>query len=200
MQDSINEIPISLYFDLEKNKIADLSVVANVALQWDKLIKEISHIIDPSLTIRVELISGDEGSLWLRAIIKAASKVTKNHPTITGALAAIITTFITTPFNHEIEEIWKKAYEVAGIEWEHKDDISPEDARRIATAVVEMTKNKEAVEIKSNIYSQLESDKSIKGVGSSASIKKSRNLLLKEKILKKCPTHIMGKKKIYSAE
>ncbi len=184
MQDSINEIPISLYFDLEKNKIADLSVVANVALQWDKLIKEISHIIDPSLTIRVELISGDEGSLWLRAIIKAASKVAKNHPTITGALAAIITTFITTPFNHEIEEIWKKAYEVAGIEWEHKDDISPEDARRIATAVVEMTKNKEAVEIKSKIYSQLESDKSIKGVGSSASIKKKPQFIVKRENFK----------------
>lgn len=180
MQDLIDEIPISLYLDLENNKIADLSVVANTALQWDKLIKEISLIVDPSLAVRVELISGDEGSLWLRAVIKAASKVSKEHPHISGILSAIITTFLMTPFNHSIEEAWKSAYDVLGIQWEKKDPITDEDVNKIVAAVVAMNKNKEAVSLKDNIYIYLESDSSIKGVGAGGSIKEKPKIIIKK--------------------
>lgn len=170
MNDVIN-FPVSLYFDLEENKTADLRTIANAALEWDKLIKEISLILDPASSIRVELISGEEGSLWLRALIKASTKIAKQHPHASAMIVAVATTFLMTPLNHSAEEIWKEAYSVAGITWEKKDVISDKDAEKIASLVVDMSKNKVAVTTRSRIYSGIKEDPAIKGVGSSNSIK-----------------------------
>lgn len=177
MNDVIDS-PVSLYFDLEKNESIDLRTVASIALEWDKLIKEISIILDPGSSTRVELISGEKGSLWLKAIIKASSKVAKQHPHLTGIMGGVVATFIMTPFNHSCEEIWKKAYDTVGMTWEKKDNISDEDAKKIATIVVDMSKNKVAVETRNKIYSEMEEDSSIKGVGSSNGIAKKPKIII----------------------
>jgi hypothetical protein len=49
---------ISLYFDCPHNEGVALDVIARSALAWDGLIKELVSVVDPSLDIQVDFLSG----------------------------------------------------------------------------------------------------------------------------------------------
>ncbi|RSV41504.1 hypothetical protein CA234_09525 [Sphingomonas sp. ABOLE] len=166
--------PISLYLDLAPGRVADLSVVAYAALAWDALIKEIASVVDPSLDVRVELVSGEDGSLWLRSLIKAISKVSKEHPWTAGALSAIVSTFLMFPVNHTVEDMWKEIFKAAG----HEDGISDEDAKKIADHVTANLRNQVAVSHKQRIFREVERDPSIIGLGSAPNIHRKPKTLI----------------------
>ena len=78
----MSEIPLSLYFQLEEGKSADIEVVSRATLAWAAAIKELSYITDPSLEVRIELVSGTEGSLSLNSIIRDVRSRVTNRQTL----------------------------------------------------------------------------------------------------------------------
>ena len=62
----------SLYIELEPGTKADLETVSNSALAFVSAVRELAYILDPSLDLRVEFVSGTEGSFslnaWLRSL------------------------------------------------------------------------------------------------------------------------------------
>lgn len=159
---------ISLYFELGDGETADLSVIASAALAWDSLIKEIASIVDPSLNLRIELVSGEQGSLWLKSLLRATHKVATNHPFISGALGAIVSAFLLAPVTHIGEIAGHKAFDLAGIQWD--DGISPEDVKKISDAVTANLRNKNALNYKSEIFRHIERDPAIVGLGAGTSL------------------------------
>src|SRR5689334_10882990 len=67
------ETPLSLYIELEEGTKPDIEVVARAALAFGQGIREAAFVIDPSLEVRVQLVSGSESSLSLNSLIRAKS-------------------------------------------------------------------------------------------------------------------------------
>src|SRR5947208_9697632 len=65
------EAPVSLYLDLQPGQKVDLEVAARAALAFAAAIRETAYIFDPSMTVRVELLSGTDGSLSLNSLIRS---------------------------------------------------------------------------------------------------------------------------------
>ena len=114
----MNTIPLSLYIDIEKGKVADLEVVARTALAWDALTKEIFYIADPALDVRVEIVNGTKGSVSLNTIIKAISKVAEKNPKRAGVIIGLLAIFASSPAEHFSDHFWTEVYELLG----HKDE------------------------------------------------------------------------------
>jgi hypothetical protein len=153
--------PISLYLDLEEGQSPDLEVVARAAIAWNALLKEVIELLDPSLDVRVEYVSGTKGSATIDSIVKAFSKVAKEHPFIVAPLVAIATAFAMAPANHLGEDLTEYVLEQVG----HEDGMSDADAQKIAEKVVAVQRNQVAQEHKREMYRQLEREPAIKGVG-----------------------------------
>ena len=62
--------PFSIYLDLEKGQLADLEVVSKASLELISAIKELAMFADPGVEIKVTIQSGEEGSLWLKTMVK----------------------------------------------------------------------------------------------------------------------------------
>jgi hypothetical protein len=154
--------PISLYLDLEEGQHPDLEAVAKAAIAWNALLKEVIHVLDPSIEIRVEYVSGTEGSATVDSLVRAIKKVSKEHPFVVGPLVAIATAFFLAPANMAGEEATKFVMEQLG---HPVGDISDADAEKIARKVVEMQRNRVAVEHKQEVYRQAEREPVIRGVG-----------------------------------
>ena len=65
---------LNLYLELEPGQLADLEVVARASISFVEAVREVAYIVDPSVTIRLELESGTEGSLSLNSVIKYIKK------------------------------------------------------------------------------------------------------------------------------
>ena len=66
--------PLTFYLELEPGTKADLEVVARASLAFASAVREIAFVLDPSLSMRVELVSGTEGSLSLNSLLRFFGK------------------------------------------------------------------------------------------------------------------------------
>lgn len=74
--------PISLYLDLPAGTAVDLEVAARASIAFSGLLKELAYILDPTLEVRVEMLSGTPGSLSIDSIIRAVHKRTHKNKTV----------------------------------------------------------------------------------------------------------------------
>lgn len=148
--------PVSLYLELEDGQIADLEVVARTALAFSAAIKDLAFQLDPSAEVRVELVSGTQGSLSLNALIKSIRKTVSERP-----IAAMVAVSALTWFgNYSADEI---ADELRDARVEITDEQLDEIARRTATEIEARRARTHAAEI----YRELSQDPAIKGAGAS---------------------------------
>lgn len=66
------EVPVSLYLKTKQGEHPDLKVAARSAIIFAEIIESITASIDPDLEVRVEIVSGSEGSLGLNTLSKIA--------------------------------------------------------------------------------------------------------------------------------
>src|SRR3712207_4195742 len=69
--------PISLYVELAPDRRGDLEVISRAAIAWAETIREAAFLTDPFLDVRVELISGTEGSIDLNSEIRRLAGAVK---------------------------------------------------------------------------------------------------------------------------
>lgn len=149
---------INLYIDLEEGKLADLEVVARASIAFAEAVKEIAYIVDPSLSIRLEIESGTEGSLSINSVIKTIQE------TVVDKLTAriIIITILTWFAQETASAVWTIAIEDVV---KPSSQLSDEDADKVAKKVKDLLDARVGGKQAGEVFKQLEKDKAVKGVG-----------------------------------
>jgi len=175
-----DEAPISLYLELEEGKFADLEVVANASVAFVDAIREIAFIIDPSISIRIEIKSGDQGSLSLNSIIRIING-RKKKATLT---ALILTVAISLGMDAKSWLVGKGLDKI--IELIEDKKLSKEDVEDIAKKTAELIQKGAGEEHARKIYTQIEKDPAIVGLGvSPGADKKPLEIVPREKFHEK---------------
>ncbi|MEG3176180.1 hypothetical protein U1872_08070 [Sphingomonas sp. RB3P16] len=160
-----DEETISLYLDLEPDQRADIEVVARAALAWAATIREMAVHLDPMSELRVDLISGTEGSLSLNAVFRFVRSAVPTRKASKALLFGIL--------------LWLTEH---GLEWTYDQildavkhrtvangqEIAEEDAQDIARRVAVLLKPSIAEGPKRALFREVERDGAIRGVGASA--------------------------------
>ncbi len=146
--------PISLYLQVERGKSADLEVVARASLALAAAIKEVAFRLDPSVEVRVELISGTEGSLFLNSIIRTLRDKAKERPIAAMIAATVLGWFGSYTFNELLDELRDARVEIT-------DEQIEEIARRSAEYGARGEGQPQAAEI----YRELSQDPAIEAAG-----------------------------------
>jgi hypothetical protein len=164
----MNQAPISLYFDIEQGESPDLEVIAQASIAWSRLLKEIGSIVDPSVELRVEFLSGTIGSRSINSIVRAVQKVANDNPWTVGPLLTIASVFLLGPVDHLSGHMTDALSELVG--HKHTETIDDESIEKIAKRVLELEKNRNAVELRQEVYKHSNKEPKIKGLGTSDQI------------------------------
>ncbi len=151
--------PVSLYVDLVEGAKADLVVVARAALIFASAIRDVAYVVDPSMDVRIELISGTESSLSLNSILKA--KIADQIGRISlAALAFGIISWIGKEsadyaFQHIVDRI---------VSHEESASIPPQQIEAIVKKTIEAFQ-KQGRQKGQRLFMELDTDPAIVGIG-----------------------------------
>lgn len=157
--------PISLYLDLEPGQKPDLEVVARASLAFSKTVKELAYIIDPSISVRVELVSGTDGSLNLNSVIQAPKGVKISANARWGLLWGILVFFGPDIKNWAVAKFMD--YVISRQPELAEDRLSEGDVQRIIEGVAKIIAKGPPAESAREVYKEVEKDTSISGIGAS---------------------------------
>jgi len=158
--------PLSLYIDLQPDKRADLEVVGRAAVAWAQTIREAAFQVDPFLEVRVELVSGTEGSLNLNSVIQAVRDVL-DDPMQLKAIGLGVAVFfalevggwgINKALDGFWDWVWQESPEIA-------EELTDEKRKEIEEIVLRIVEAKSARANAQEVYKQLSQDNSVRGVG-----------------------------------
>lgn len=149
---------INLYIDLEEGKLADLEVVARASIAFAEAVKEIAYIVDPSLSIRLEIESGTEGSLSINSVIKTIKDAVVDKVTAKVIIGLILGWFA----KETASAVWTMIVEDA---IKSESQLSDQDAEKVAKKVQELLDARVGERKAAEVVRQLEKDKAVKGVG-----------------------------------
>jgi hypothetical protein len=163
-------VPLSLYLGLQDGQLANLESASRIALAWNNLVLETFAIIDPSADVRIQLLDAVESSLGFRSIIRATSKVAKQHPIIAGALGAVVGNFLMTPVQDISHDVWEKIYEAAGFAPGEAKKCAVEDPDKVKEQASKAQHAAFAAPQKRELFLQLDREPVITSVGPMPSI------------------------------
>lgn len=151
---------ISLYLQLAEGQKADFEVVGLSAAAFAEAVKAIADIIEPGLDLRLEFVSGTEGSLNLKAILKTlASPNTRRN-----ALLAVIAT-VAGWLTNDIRTYGVVKLLDAFLFPQQRMQLSDDDIKRITKAITDINRGKIAKAPVQEMYRQLDRDDNIRSVG-----------------------------------
>ncbi len=154
---------ISLYLDLNQGQAADLEIVAKASLAFTAAIREIAHIVDPSIDIRLTLLTGTDGSLSLNSVIKGIKKYNKPSRAVMKGLAIAALCWFTNDIRqYGVSKILDMYF--SSDEGESLTDLEKQQIEKI---VAEALKNTGVNAHVSEVFRELERDQAVRGVGAS---------------------------------
>lgn len=155
--------PISLYLDLENGEKADLEVVAKASLAFAAAMRDLAYVLDPSLSLKIEITSGTEGSFSLNSMLRAI-KEASDQPLTLKALAIVALVWFGQEAGGHI--ISKELDALMG--WDEAPvALSEADLNKIQAMVNKALSQHIAQAHVAQVYRELERDPHIKGVGAS---------------------------------
>lgn len=149
----MSEAPVSLYIDLKKGEAADIEVIARAALAFSTAIKDLIYILDPSLEVRVEFVSGTEGSFSLNSLIKSLKDRASERPILAAAVVMVLTWFGNYAFDELMDQV------------RHKGELSDAQMEELADKVAVAIERRVAQPHVRKVYDELGSDPAVTGVG-----------------------------------
>jgi hypothetical protein len=156
-----DETPVSLYVDLEEGRRADLEAIARAAIAFASAIRETGYVLDPSMTVRVELMSGTEGSLSLNALIRSI----KSKDIITKKRLIALAVTASLWFTHETGRWTYDEVLRFFTGTEYAAHLSHDDIADIARRVTDILEKGPAQHRVQQVYHELETDDAVRGVG-----------------------------------
>lgn len=155
----MSSTPITLYLDLEEGQVADLEVVARASLAFAAAIKDLAYVIDPSLDLRIELLSGTEGSLGLNNRLRSLKQKAGETLTLAAIIGAVMGWFGEEVRHYGFEKL------MAHITGEDHEGFNPEQRKELEEMLRKASEGKVSEQHVHRIYQELDRDPKIKGVG-----------------------------------
>ncbi len=158
--------PISLYIALQEGRKADLEVVARASLAFAQAVRAIAVMHDPFADVRIELVSGTEGSISLNAVVKWLKEKTGIQDELTLKAVVIATSLW---FAGEVGSwvVGEVMDHITGQDAAQTLQLSEDDVKKIAEMVVLTLERKTAQPQVQEVYRELERDSAVAGVGAS---------------------------------
>lgn len=135
--DGAVDTPVSIYFGLEQGAKADLETVASAAIAWSTAFKTMVGAIEPGLSVEVQLVDGDEGSLWLNTLLsfiedkfEQIARGAERYPRLKALARGLAIIVVATPIQMTAENVWQA---VIGEEPE-LGQLSPEAQEQVKKA------------------------------------------------------------------
>lgn len=160
--------PVSLYFDLKKGSSASLDVVAEASLAWSSSLRALLAAVEPGLELEIEIVDGDEGSLWLNTIFKfIETGLTRieaggeKYPRLWALARGLAFIVVATPIAVTAEDVWR---------WLVADEpqieqLSPETKQELMRDFESLLQKKVAENQKRKFFQSIERDTTITGIG-----------------------------------
>lgn len=160
------ETPLSLYIDLAKGQRADMEVASRAAIAWSRMIREAAFLTDPFLDVRVEFISGTEGSLNLNSMIRAVQDVARDPKKLKAIAAAVALFFAAEAGSWAIGKGFDALWEWAKAEVpELVEDLTDDIRTEVEQIIDKITQSRSTQAKAQKVYAELEHDSSVTGVG-----------------------------------
>lgn len=158
--------PISLYVALAPETRGDLEIISRAAIAWTEAIREAAFITDPFLEIRVELLSGTEGSINLNSRIRAIRDAVSDPKKLKAIALGIAFFFATQAVGWSVgkgfDALWDWGRTQLGFNVEALSDDEKKEIEEIVRRIVAArTTNEKAM----NVYRELRKDEAVTGVG-----------------------------------
>jgi hypothetical protein len=154
------EETVTLYLGLKEGRRADFEIVGLSAAAFAEAVKEIAYILEPGLEIRLEFDSGTEGSLKLKAVIKSLKTPEGRRTALVSIVATIGLMLVNDARGYGFGKLLDRF-----LAPEQRNELSEDDVKRIALAVIDINKGKIAKSQVQEMYKQLERDTNIESVG-----------------------------------
>ncbi len=161
---------ISLYLDLKEGEKADFEVVGRSAAAFAELVREVAFILDPSVEVKLEFVSGTEGSTSLNAILRTISGKKKlgsdgdddqNNTVLLIAIIIVVGGWFTSDLRTYGFNKLMDAY----IGTEQRASLSDEDVARITNGLRGVVEGRIARDRVEQVFSELQRDDAIVSVG-----------------------------------
>lgn len=154
--------PLSFYIDIEPDRSPEWEVVARASLEFAAGVRELAYMIDPSFEFRLELDRGEEGSLWLKGLIRWVRGLGHAHPTMMTVAISAASWFTLETGSYALT----KAYD-ALLDDGQPDTvlIAPEQLKEMRESADRAVQSTVAGEHFSRVYKELEKDPLVRGVG-----------------------------------
>jgi hypothetical protein len=154
---------ITLYLQLKPGQKADLEIIGRTAAAFAEAVKEISYILDPGLEVRLEFESGTEGSVRLKAILRALRKPESRRTALIAVISTVGMSLVSDLRTYGVGKLLDQ-YLLPS----QREQLSEQDVKRIADAVKGVNEGKIAKEPIQEMYKQLDREEAIESVGSVA--------------------------------
>jgi hypothetical protein len=154
------EETISLYLELKPGQKPDMEVVGLAAAAFAEAVKEIAHILDPGMEVRLEFQNASESSLSLNAVFKTLKNRDGQRGTIIGVIIGTSLAFVCDVRQWSSAKLLDHYFSQ-----EKRQQLSEEDITRIALTCKNVADGKLAKEPIQRVYKQLERDNVIESVG-----------------------------------
>jgi hypothetical protein len=159
--------PLSLYIALQPDSRGDLEVISRAAIAWSQAIREAAFIVDPFLEIRVELVSGTEGSINLNSLIRALRGAASDPKKLKALALGIAGYFLAQGGGWVVgkgyDALW--ALVVSHVGQEAVQTMSEHEKREIEQIVTRIVDAKLPREKAAGVYAELAKDSAVTGVG-----------------------------------
>lgn len=157
---------LSLYLDLEPGRVADIDTVARAALAYSQAVYDIAYILDPSLDVRVELISGSQSSLSLNSRLRSLKDAASSPETLRAIALGLTIWFVGRTsewtFNTAMDALFR------GADGQLEETIGEEELQEIARRIEPILLERTGSAPIRQLYQELERDEAVRGVGLSS--------------------------------
>ena len=165
--EAVVETPLSLYIDLVRGTRGDLEVISRAAIAWSELIRETAFFVDPFLEVRVELVSGSEGSIDLNSLIRAVRGAVADPQNLKAIAIAVLIHFAWQAEGWVVgkgyDDLWASlSAHLPSIQAQSIDD---QERRNIDAILSKIADSKATRDKASAVFFELSKDKNVSGVG-----------------------------------
>jgi hypothetical protein len=155
--------PLSLYFDTEPGRHPDLIVVGRAAIAFSAALHELAYVLDPSLTIRIELQSSTPGSLSLNSLIRTVGRGPTAALAARGLVIGAATWFGHFAMDWTATKIMDELYN--SVRSAPEPEMSPQDLERLAAKLDEAMRKRAAEQHVQGVYREVDRDTEIRALG-----------------------------------
>lgn len=175
------EAPVSVYFGLEQGKVADLEAIAEAAIAWSSALKEMVGVLEPGITLKVQIVDGDQSSLWLNTLLtfiegkfEQIARGAERFPRLMALARGLAIIVVATPLSVTSEDVWKALIK------EQPDvvNLSPEAQKKLMDQFDKAIAGRLADKQADKFAAAVTKDASITGVGVAADSKNRPSLVV----------------------